>query len=540
MNCRELLRELSYECVRGSADREITEVVYDSRKIKKGCMFICICGYQVDGHSFAPEAARKGAAAIVVQKDVTLPDEYDTIVIRVEDTRYAMAFIAAAYFDHPADRLKVIGITGTKGKTTTTYLIKSILEQAGYRVGLVGTIETIIGDRHIPAGNTTPESFVLQQYFKEMEDAGCEIVVMEVASQGLKLHRTQGFIFEIGIFTNLEPDHIGPNEHADFEEYQACKGLLFKQCRLGIVNRDDAHVEAVLKDHTCRLETYGLGEGKMDAKGPDAGKDTWLPPSIDIYAQDLKLVNKPGELGVAFRVRADRIPRENENNGCLVSPDGFMQRQSPWPGDFDVEVPAPGRFSVYNALTAIAVCRHFKVAIPQIQKALLAARVKGRIEMVPVSDQFTLLIDYAHNAMSLKSLLSTLREYKPARLVCVFGCGGNRSKLRRFEMGEVSGNYADFTIITSDNPRFEKPQDIIEDIKAGIKKTAGKYIEICDRKEAVAYAISHGQPGDIIVLAGKGHEDYQEIEGVKYPMDERVLISEILEEKRFSEKQINK
>lgn len=490
MKCEELLKELSYECIRGNIDREITEVVYDSRKISEGSLFICISGYNVDGHSFAGEAAEKKAAAIVVEKDVALPKDSDITVIKVEDTRYAMAFIAAAYFGHPADRLKVIGITGTKGKTTTTYLIKSILERAGYKVGLVGTIETIIGERHIPANNTTPESFLLQKYFKEMEEAGCEIVVMEVASQGLKLHRTQGFTFEIGIFTNLEPDHIGPNEHADFEEYQACKGLLFKQCRLGIVNKDDAHVQAVLQGHTCQLETYGFDS------------------LADLYAEDLKLIDKPGELGVDFKVKV----KDAE--------------------DFEVEVPAPGRFSVYNALTAIAVCRHFKVEVSQIQKALLGAHVKGRIEMVPVSDKFTLLIDYAHNAMSLKSLLTTLREYKPARLVCVFGCGGNRSKIRRFEMGEVSGKYADLTIITSDNPRFEKPGDIIEDIKTGINKTSGRYIEICDRKEAIAYAICHGQPGDIIVLAGKGHEDYQEIEGVKYPMDERVLIADILKERR--------
>ena len=490
MRCEELLEGLSYECIRGNKDREITEVVYDSRKISEGCLFICICGYNVDGHSFAGEAAEKKAAAIVVSKNVQLPADSDITVIKVEDTRYAMAFIAAAYFGHPADRLKVIGITGTKGKTTTTYLIKSILERAGYKVGLVGTIETIIGDKHIPAHNTTPESFLLQKYFKEMEEAGCEIVVMEVASQGLKLHRTQGFTFEIGIFTNLEPDHIGPNEHADFEEYQACKGLLFRQCRLGIVNKDDAHVKAVLKGHTCRIETYGFDH------------------AADLYADDLKLIHKPGELGIDFKVKAA---------------DGES---------FEVEVPAPGRFSVYNALTAIAVCRHFKVEIPQIQKALLGAHVKGRIEMVPVSDQFTLLIDYAHNAMRLKSLLTTLREYEPTRLVCLFGCGGNRSKIRRFEMGEVSGNYADLTIITSDNPRFEKPQDIIDDIKTGIGKTNGSYIEICDRKEAISYAIDHGQPGDIIVLAGKGHEDYQEIEGVKYPMDERVLIADILKERR--------
>ena len=482
--CKDLLKELKYECVRGNTDRMVSEVVYDSRKITKDCLFICICGYVVDGHDFAKEAIEKGVAVLVVQKDIEVPDGSEVTVVKVEDTRYAMAFISAAYFGNPADKLKVIGITGTKGKTTTTYLVKSILESAGYKVGLIGTIETIIGDEHIPANNTTPESFLLQQYFRKMVDAGCDIAVMEVASQGLKLHRTQGFIFEIGIFTNLEPDHIGPNEHADFEEYQMCKGLLFKQCRLGIVNKDDVHMGDVLKGHTCKVETYGFDK------------------TADLYAEDLQLVNKPGELGIDFSVK------------------GKM--------DFRVEVPTPGRFSVYNALTAIAVCRHFDVEASKIQKALLSAHVKGRIEMVPVSDEFTLLIDYAHNAMSLESLLSTLREYNPGRLVCVFGCGGNRSKLRRFEMGEVSGRLADLTIITSDNPRFEEPLAIMEDIKTGISKTEGAYVEICDRKEAIAYAIANGQPGDIIVLAGKGHEDYQEIKGVKYPMDERVLIAEIL------------
>ena len=486
--CKELLKELEYECIAGSEERAISEVVYDSRKITKDCLFICICGYVSDGHDYAVEAAEKGAAVLVVQKEVELPAGCDVTVIKVKDTRYAMAFIAAAYFGHPADEMKVIGITGTKGKTTTTYLVKSILESAGYKVGLIGTIETVIGEEHIPASNTTPESFLLQQYFRKMADAGCEIVVMEVASQGLKLHRTQGFTFEIGIFTNLSPDHIGPNEHADFEEYQMCKGLLFKQCRLGIVNIDDPHAKAVLEGHTCELETYGFDK------------------TADLYAEDLKLVNKPGELGIDFQVK-----------GKL---------------DYRVEVPTPGRFSVYNALTAIAVCRHFQVEEKKVQDALLKAHVKGRIEMVPVSDDFTLLIDYAHNAMSLESLLSTLKEYHPNRLVCVFGCGGNRSKLRRFEMGEVSGRLADLTIITSDNPRFEEPLEIMADIKTGMEKTNGAFVEICDRKEAIAYAIENGQPGDIIVLAGKGHEDYQEIKGVKYPMDERVLIAEILEERR--------
>lgn len=484
--CKDLLQRIDYTCIRGTIDVSVSEVVYDSRKITKNCMFICICGYVVDGHGFAKEAVEKGASVLIVQKEVEVPKDSDVTIIQVEDTRYAMAWISAAYFGYPAEELKVIGITGTKGKTTTTYLIKSILESAGHKVGLIGTIETIIGEKHIPANNTTPESFVLQKYFRQMADEGCEIVVMEVASQGLKLHRTQGFIFEIGIFTNLSPDHIGPNEHADFEEYQMCKGLLFKQCRLGIVNIDDTYAKAVLAGHTCQVETYGFDK------------------QADLYAEDLRLVNKPGELGIDFQIK-----------GKL---------------DFRVEVPTPGRFSVYNALTAIAVCRHFKVEEANIQKALLSAHVKGRIEMVPVSDDFTLLIDYAHNAMSLESLLSTLKEYRPNRLVCVFGCGGNRSKLRRYEMGEVSGKLSDLTIITSDNPRFEEPLDIMADIKTGITKTDGAYVEICDRKEAIAYAIRNGQPGDIIVLAGKGHEDYQEIKGVKYPMDERVLIAEILEE----------
>ena len=484
MKLTALLERISYECVQGSMDREISQVVYDSRKITEGCLFICIKGANFDGHDFAAEAVERGAKVLVVSREIPEVTGKDVTVILVPDTRYAMAFIAAAYFGYPAEKLRVIGITGTKGKTTTTYLVKSILENAGYKVGLVGTIEVIIGREHIHANNTTPESYTLQEYFARMVEAGVDTVVMEVSSQGLMLHRTQGFTFELGIFTNLEPDHIGPNEHASFEEYQQCKGLLFKQCKVGIVNGDDAHVDAVLTGHTCQVERYGLKEGN------------------DLRAEDIRLVNKPGELGVAFRVR------------------GLM--------DFDVEVPTPGRFSVYNALAAITICRHFKVREDDIRRALLSVHVKGRIEMVKVSEHFTLLIDYAHNAMALESLLTTLREYQPHRLVCLFGCGGNRSKQRRYEMGEISGKLADLTIITSDNPRFEEPQDIIEDIKVGMRKTDGAYVEICDRKEAIRYAIEHGQEGDIIVLAGKGHEDYQEIKGVKYPMDERDLIRDIL------------
>ena len=486
MKLTDLLCKLDYECIQGSTDLEVGQVVYDSRKITEGCLFICIAGANFDGHDFAAEAMEKGARVLIVSREVSETAGRDVTVIKVTATRYAMAFISAAYFGYPAEKLRIIGVTGTKGKTTTTYMVKSILENAGYKVGLVGTIEVIIGREHIHAGNTTPESYTLQEYFAKMVEAGMDAVVMEVSSQGLMLHRTQGFVFDLGIFTNLEADHIGPNEHTSFEEYLHCKSLLFRQCRVGIVNGDDAHVDAVLKGHTCQVERYGIGENN------------------DLRAESVRLVRKPGELGVAFRV------------------EGLM--------DFDVEVPTPGRFSVYNALTAIAICRHFNVREDDIKRALLAVRVKGRIEMVKVSEHFTLLIDYAHNAMALESLLTSLREYAPNRLVCLFGCGGNRSRQRRYEMGEVSGRLADLTIITSDNPRFEEPQDIISDIKTGIARTEGIYVEIIDRREAIRYAIDHGQEGDIIILAGKGHEDYQEIKGVKYPMDERTLIREILAE----------
>ncbi len=484
--CRNLLRGIEYECVRGSDEREISEVVNDSRKITRDCLFICIKGANFDGHDAAAQAVRAGAAAIVVSDDVEIPNDAEVTVVRVADTRYAMAFISANYFGNPASSMKIIGVTGTKGKTTTTYLVKYILERAGHKVGLVGTIETIIGDKVIPASNTTPESYTLQKYFKEMKDAGCDTVVMEASSQGFKLCRTQGFIFDYGIFTNIEPDHIGPNEHADFDEYIECKSMLFRQCRVGILNRDDKHWERIAQGHTCELETYGFDE------------------EADLRASDLKLVTGAGFLGIDFKV-----------SGLL---------------DMEVKTDLPGKFSAYNALTAIAICRHFGVRNDDISSALADAKVKGRIEMVKVSDDFTLMIDYAHNAMALESLLVTLREYNPSRLVCLFGCGGDRSKLRRYEMGEVSGRLADLTIITSDNPRSEEPQAIIDDIKIGMAKTDGEFVEICDRREAIKYAITHGQKGDIIVLAGKGHEDYQEIKGKKYPMDERVIISEILDE----------
>lgn len=484
MKLTKLLERLEYTCLQGEIDKEISGIVNDSRKVTEGSLFFCIKGAVSDGHTYASDVAQKGAAAIIVQEPVEVPES--VTVIQVADSRYAMALVAAAWYEYPAEKLHVIGITGTKGKTTTTYMIRSILEAAGHKVGLIGTIEAIIGDRVIPACNTTPESTTIQEYFAEMVKAGCDSVVMEVSSQGLMLHRTAGTLFEIGIFTNLEPDHIGPAEHASFEEYLECKSRLFKQCKLGILNADDKHLEEILKGHTCQVETYGFSE------------------KADFRATDTRLVSAPGYLGIDYQVSGKR--------------------------NFKVEIDIPGKFSVYNSLAAIAVCDHYGVTDENIISALSQAKVKGRIEMIRVSDDFTLMIDYAHNAMALESLLTTLKEYHPKRLVCLFGCGGNRSKSRRYEMGEVSGKLADFTIITSDNPRYEEPEAILADIESAISRTDGAYIKITDRKEAIAYAIHHGQPGDVIVLAGKGHEDYQEICGVKHPMDERVLIQEILAE----------
>lgn len=481
----ELLAGLEYSVINGKTEGvKVTDVVMDTRKLVEGCLFVCITGANFDGHDFAKEAADKGARVLITEKDTGADTETDLTIIRVGNTRRALALISAAWFDHPAGKLTTIGVTGTKGKTTTTYLIKQMLENSGHKTGLVGTIETIIGDRHIPSLNTTPESLILQKNFAEMVETGIDTVVMEVSSQALMLNRTDGFVFDYGVFTNISPDHIGANEHRDFEDYLRCKSLLFKQCRIGLVNGDDGHTKDIIEDATCEIISFGLSDG------------------CDIQAYDINLINGGSYLGVEFKTK------------------GLIE------ADFGCDM--PGRFTVYNALCAIAVCREFGVSRDQMDKALKSARVKGRIEIVDVSPEFTLMIDYAHNAMALESLLTTLKEYEPGRLVTVFGCGGNRSRDRRFEMGEVSGRLSDLTIITSDNPRFEEPQAILDDIETGIKKTDGEYIKIIDRKEAIAYAIHNARPQDVIILAGKGHEDYQEIRGVKHPMDERVLIDEII------------
>ncbi|MEI3266895.1 UDP-N-acetylmuramoyl-L-alanyl-D-glutamate--2,6-diaminopimelate ligase [Frisingicoccus sp.] len=482
MKLSQLLERMNYTCIQGSVDIPISHLLYDSRNACPDGVFVCISGAVMDGHSFIQDVVMKGVTAVIVEKDVKAPAH--VTVIRVENTRSALAYMSAAYFGYPAEELKTIGITGTKGKTTTTYMVRSILENSGFKTGLIGTIETIIGKKVIKANNTTPESYLVQQYFRDMVNAGCQCVVMEVSSQGLMLHRVDGFTFDYGIFTNLAPDHIGPNEHKDLDDYIHCKSLLFQKCRHGIVNIDDAYVAQITDGHTCDLETFGMSE------------------KADFFASNMKLLQKPGLLGVTYHLS------------------GRM--------DMDVEIDIPGRFSVYNSLTAIAICHHFNVPKENILKALTDVHVKGRLETIPISPKFTLMIDYAHNAMALESLLLSLKEYHPKRLVTLFGCGGNRDPHRRYEMGDVSSHLSDLTVVTSDNPRFEEPMAIINDILIGVRRGPGKYVTIPDRKEAIKYCIDNAQDGDIIILAGKGHEDYQEIKGIKYPMDERDLIADIL------------
>lgn len=492
MKLKELMVQTPYRCIHGDEDTVIGGISYDSRRAKEGDVFLCIVGEKTDGHEYIGEVLDKKIAALVVEKEKVLVPELRkrfgrTVVLAVPDTRYALAMMSAAYFDFPAKKLHLIGITGTKGKTTTAYMIRSILEEAGFRTGLIGTVETIVGMERAPVKNTTPESYVIHETLDKMVKAGCCYAVMEVSSQGLKMSRTAGITYDIGVFTNLSPDHISPLEHQSIEEYIQCKSKLFKQCKCGIVNIDDKKWTSVLADHTCMIETYGFGKGAR------------------VRGENLRIEKGKNYLGIRFSVKGER--------------------------EFEAALPIPGKFNVYNGLAAISVGLYYGLSQETIQKGLSRVDVKGRMEIVGIKKDFVLMIDYAHNALSLENLLNTLREYEPERLICLFGCGGNRSKLRRYEMGETAGRLADYTILTSDNPRDESPEAILSDIREGIERTAGKYTVICDRKEAIKYALNYAAEGDIVVLAGKGHETYQEIGKMRYPLDERRIIAEIVGER---------
>lgn len=467
----------------GFTDTDITDVVYDSRKAVKGCVFVCLKGSASDGHKFAPKAVESGASVIIAQEPVGVSGAQ---VVLVPDTKKALAVMSSAFFGEPAKNdIKVIGVTGTKGKTTTAYMIRTILEAAGHKTGVMGTIGADIGGDITPLDNTTPISFEVFRHLRRMADSGCEYAVMEVSSIALREDRVFGLPFEVGVFTNFSEDHIGGVEHKDMDEYLQCKAMLFSMCKTGVVNADDGSVGALLENSTCKIYRYSMQE-----RG-------------DMNGGSCRHLNLPGLLGVEFDI-----------SGSL---------------EFTARVSIPGRFNAYNALAAVSCCYQLGIPFESMQKGLEKVKVKGRVEPVPVPGNYTLLLDYAHNAVSMESILTTLREYGPKRLICLFGAGGNRPKVRRYEMGEASGRLADLSVITADNSRFEDVMDIIEDIKTGMRKTDGKYVEIPDRRDAIRWCIENAQDGDIIVLAGKGSEDYQEIKGVKYPFDERVVIREILD-----------
>lgn len=490
MELKSILSGLENLKVKGNLDIDLSGIQNDSRKIAENELFVAIKGFDKDGHEHINEAIKNGAKAILMQEDVVdkalikqIPD--DITIVLAPDTRYALAIAACNYYKNPSKKMKLIGVTGTKGKTTTTYMIRDILEKQGIKVGLIGTVASYVGNKKIADNeNTTPESLKLQEILAKMYDEKCEVVVMEVSSQSLKLSRVAGCEFYMGIFTNLSEDHISSKEHPNMEDYFNAKVQLFKMCKVGFVNSDDVHSIMIPKlVPECDITTYGIDN------------------HCNLLAKDITVTNQY----VDFKVK---LGDKNER----------------------VKVSIPGRFSVYNSLAAICACLRLGCSSDSIKEALMDIRVPGRSELVNNKKGLTIMIDYAHTPESLEKILSAVKIYTKGRVISVFGCGGDRDKNKRPMMGEASGRVADYTIITSDNPRTEEPEQIVSEIEQGIKKTKGKYECIVNRIEAIKKAIEMANAKDIIVLAGKGHEQYQEINGKREPFDEVAIVNKIIDD----------
>lgn len=479
MKLVELLKGAEYTADNFKPDMEIGGLCYDSRKAKAGDLFVCIRGYQSDGHRYAKDAYNSGVRVFAVEKILNLPE--DSTVIYVSDTRKFLANVSAEFFHHPAERLKTIAITGTKGKTSISFMLKAILEKADIKTGVIGTMGVYYGDNALSTENSTPESYEIHRHFAKMLEAGCEAVVIEATSQGFKLSRTEGINFDVGIFTNLSPDHIGGNEHVDFEEYLNCKKMLFAQCRQGIANADSEYFEKMTAGALCPIATYGI----------DA--------AADCTARDIRF--SPDDRGFYT------------NFLCVCGAD-----------EFRLTLKMPGKFYVYNALAAVLAAKHFGIDDKLIAEALAETQVRGRMEIIPLRSGATVIIDYAHNESSVKGLFEAVKLYKPTKTTVVFGCGGNRSKLRRYAMGEVIGNNATLSVITSDNPRYESLDDIVADILTGMRRTGGAYVVIPDRREAIEYAVRNAGKGEVVLVVGKGHQLYEEIEGKKSYFNEREIV----------------
>ena len=489
MNLKSILVGIEGLKAKGNLDLDISNIECDYRRIKEDGLFVAIKGYEVDGHSFINKAIENGAKAVIFEEGADYKEFINNkgvVFIMAPNTRLALSKCSCNFYDNPSKKMKIIGITGTKGKTTTSFMIKKILEKQGKKVGLIGTIAIYIGDKKVKnSDRTTPESNKLQEILDKMYQLGVEVVIMEVSSQSLMLDRVAGMEFYAGIFTNLSLDHISKNEHKDINEYFESKMKLFNMCKYAFVNADNlysAKVPSLISDK-CKVETYGI--------------DNYC----NLLAKDVTITNTYADFKVKIETRNERV-----------------------------KVSIPGRFSVYNALAAISVTKLFGAKSDTIKEALEDIKVLGRSELVDNKLDLKIMIDYAHTPDSLENILKTVKQYTAGRVICVFGCGGDRDKTKRHVMGEISGRLADYTIITSDNPRTEEPEDIIKEIETGTKKTKGNYEYIIDRKEAIKKAISMENKNDIVIVAGKGHEMYQEIQKEQIPFDEREIITEIVDE----------
>lgn len=481
MKLEQLLQGVSVLQWNAAPSIEITEVVYDSRKVTPGCLFVAVSGFASDGNRFIPMAMEKGAAVVITAKK----PEQEIPYVLVENDRLALALIGCNFFGHPAKSMTLIGVTGTNGKTSVTWLLKQVLEKVtGCKAGLIGTMENRIGDLVIPTERTTPESFELQSLFAQMRDAGCQYAIMEVSSHAIALDRIGGVHFDVAAFTNLTEDHL--DFHKTMEHYCDTKAELFNRCEAAVMNRDDEWFERLSANSKCPRITVSTKE--------EAG----------IRATKVQLLSD----GIRFTALSD-------SNALSVS------------------VPIPGRFTVCNTLTVLGIVKALGIDLTQAVQALaLVEGVKGRIEVVPTPGKpYTVLIDYAHTPDGLDNVLRSVRDFCKGRLIAVFGCGGDRDPIKRPIMGRIGVELADLAIITSDNPRTEDPEAIIRDIVAGVEPSMGEYQVIADRRKAIAYALEIGQKDDIIVLAGKGHETYQEICGVKHHLDEREEVARCLQER---------
>ena len=479
MKLSDIIKDIEIKKVIGSTDVNISGIAFNSGEVKPGYVFVCIKGLKADGHDFAQDALDKGAVFVVAEHEIS---DIASNMLIVENSRNALAKISAAFYDYPHRKFKLIGITGTNGKTTTTYLIKSVLEYNGYKVGLIGTNQNMIGNEILPSKHTTPDSLELMELFDKMAKEGADYVVMEVSSHSLDQDRVAACEFYTGAITNVTQDHL--DYHVTMENYVKAKSILFSMCKVGLVNNDDSSEKTVKENATCKIITYGA---ENDA---------------DIKAENIKMDEKGVEFDLCYNGEKTKM-----------------------------SLSIPGKFSVYNALTAVGCLLSLDIPAEKIKEGLKEAKgVKGRIEVVPVNKNYTVIIDYAHTPDGLLNIINTIKGFAKGRVVTLFGCGGDRDKTKRPLMGEIAGKLSDYCIVTSDNPRTEDPSDIIKDILAGISKTDCEYTVVENRFDAIEYALDNARENDVILLAGKGHETYQVLKERTIVFDEREIVLKLLQD----------